>query len=48
LEFEEEADGGEGFSGEAVGADEDDKGGLRRRIGEAREEGLEDGEAAGA
>lgn len=48
MEFEEEADRREGFSGEAVGADEDDEGGLGRRIGEAREEGLEEGEAAGA
>lgn len=48
LEFEEEAEGGEGFSGDAVGADEGGERGLRWGGGEAREEGLEVGKEAGA
>lgn len=48
LELEEEAEGGEGFSGEAIAADEGGEWGLRRGGREAREEGLEVGEEAGA
>ena len=48
LELEEEAEGGEGFSGDAVGADEGGERGLRRGVGEVREEGFEVVEATGA
>lgn len=48
LEFEEDAEGGEGFSGEAVGADKGGERGLRRGVGEVREEGFEVVEATGA
>lgn len=41
LEFEEEAEGGEGFSDEAVAADDGGESGLRRGGREAREEGFE-------